>query len=229
MTVSKCFYDGDFTVFCNKSRLPSSMYHSNNNNNNNDSTNRSPHYKTNLEPPVELMHYARVINGLQHNNDSICSYVPGASACARKRTLTDCLDKPYCHIKNNWFSLEPECPGNSYYTQFEYDCQPAFTMCDERSHLARNVFSALVYSPNYPRTFRSEKSDLCYLTLYFPNDHHVEISLEFFDLLPTSQCIGDYLEIRQYIPIKDDNMVKRQSRYMDYFLNSNFTGAISKG
>ena len=163
--------------------------------------------------------------------------MPGASACARKRTLAECLDKPSCHVKNNWFSLEPECPGNSYYTQFEYDCQPAFVMCDEGKNLASNVFSALVYSPNYPRTFRTERSEQCYLTLYFPSEHHVEISLEFFDLLPTSQCIGDYLEIRQYIHVKNnDKKRSRRLAFNDFFSNSssssttsNSTGAFIKG
>lgn len=171
------------------------------------------------------MHYARVINGLQHNN-TLCSYVPDAQSCARKRPLNGCLDKPYCHVKNNWFSLEPDCSGNSYYTQFEYECQPAYFMCG-KEHLARDVFSALIYSPNYPQTFRSEKSDVCYFTLYLPNNHHAEITLEYFDLFPTSQCVGDYLEIRQYIPAVDK--FKRDLSYNYNKTSTNSPGAIFKG
>lgn len=146
------------------------------------------------------MRYAKVINGLQHN-DTLCSYVPGA-ACSRTLTLTHCFDKPYCNIKNNWFSLEPECSGNSYYTQFEYDCQPAFYMCDKED-LIKNAFSGLIYSPSYPNTFRSDRSDPCYLTIKLPKNHHAEITLEYFDLLGTSKCIGDYLEIQQYVDTSD--------------------------
>lgn len=168
------------------------------------------------------MHYAKVIHGLQHN-ETLCSYVPGAS-CSRHLTLKECIDQPYCHVKNNWFSLEPDCRGNAYYTQFEYDCQPAFYMCD-KENLARNVFSALIYSPSYPNTFRTDRSEQCFLTLYLPNNHHAEITLEFFDLLSTSNCIGDYLEIRQYIPINHGKhkLVKRD----DLLYASNFTGGNS--
>lgn len=141
------------------------------------------------------MRYAKVINGLQHN-ESLCSYVPGAS-CSRTLILSHCIDQPQCHIKNDWFSLEPDCPGNSYYTQFEYECQPAFFMC-ERDTLV-NAFSGLIYSPSYPSAFRSGRSEACYLTIKLPKNHHAEITLEKFDLLSTSKCIGDYLEIQQYV------------------------------
>ena len=141
------------------------------------------------------MRYAKVTNGLQHN-ESLCSYVPGAS-CSRTLHLSHCVDKPQCNIKNYWFSLEPDCPGNSYYTQFEYDCQPAFYMCDKESLI--NAFSGLIYSPSYPNTFRSSRSDTCYLTIKLPKNHHAEITLESFDMLSTSKCFGDYLEIQQYV------------------------------
>lgn len=178
-TISKCFHEGDFTVTCNKSRMPSS---------------------SGASETVEYMRYARVINGLQYN-DTLCSYLPNTS-CARKQTLTYCIDKPSCQIKNNWFSLEPECPGNSYYTQFEYDCQPAFYMCEEEN-IIKNVFSGIIYSPSYPNSFRSERSQPCYLTINLPKNHHVEITLDYFDMLKTSKCIGDYVEIQQYIEVNN--------------------------
>lgn len=171
--ISKCFYESDFTVSCSRSKLPSSSN----------------------SAQLELVRYAKVINGLQHN-ESLCSYVPGAS-CSRTLILSHCIDQPQCHIKNDWFSLEPDCPGNSYYTQFEYDCQPAFFMCGTDTLV--NAFSGLIYSPSYPNTFRSSRSDACYLTVKLPKNHHAEITLEKFDLLSTSKCIGDYLEIQQYV------------------------------
>ncbi|CAF0884513.1 unnamed protein product [Brachionus calyciflorus] len=170
--LNKCFHEGDFTVTCNRSKLPSSN-----------------------QKHIEVMRYAKVTNGLQHN-ESLCSYIPGTS-CSRTQILSHCVDKPQCHIKNYWFSLEPDCPGNSYYTQFEYDCQPAFYMCDKENLI--NAFSGLIYSPSYPNTFRTTKSETCYLTVKLPKNHHAEIVLENFDLLSTSKCIGDYLEIQEYV------------------------------
>ena len=171
-TVSRCHHDGDFTVSCNKSKMPSSS-----------------------SDTVEYMRYAKVINGLYHN-DTLCSFVPGTS-CYRKQNLNSCVDKQYCTVKNSWFSLEPDCAGNSYYTQLEYDCQPAFFMCDKET-VINNVFSGLIYSPAYPNSFRSEKSEPCYLTIHLPKNHHAEITLDYFDMLKTSKCVGDYLEIQQY-------------------------------
>ena len=56
----------------------------------------------------------------------------------------------------------------------------------------------MIYSPGYPKSFRTEKSDTCYLTIHLPKHHHVEITLDYFDMLKTSKCIGDYLDIQQY-------------------------------
>ena len=70
-------------------------------------------------------------------------------------------------------------------------------MCDRES-VINNVFSGLVYSPNYPNSFRTESDRPCFLTLHLPKNHHVEIILDFFDILNTHKCIGDYLEIQEY-------------------------------
>ena len=119
------------------------------------------------------------------------------TSCYRQESLGECVDKPECVVKNSWFSLEPECSGYSYYTQVDYDCQPAYYMCD-REAVINNVFSGLVYSPNYPNSFRTESDRPCFLTLHLPKNHHVEIILDFFDILKTHKCIGDYLEIKDY-------------------------------
>ena len=176
--VSRCHHEGDFTVSCdNKSKV-------------------SPLLASLSDSPVELMRYAKVVNGLYHN-DTLCSYVPNTS-CSRKQTLADCEDKPTCKVKNGWFNLSPDCDGNSYYTQLEYDCQPAFVMCDKET-VINNVFSGMIYSPSYPHSFRKDdKSEPCYLTIHLPKNHHAEITLDHFDMLKTAKCIGDYVEIQQY-------------------------------
>jgi hypothetical protein len=166
-----------------------------------------------------------VIYGLYHN-DTLCSYVPNTS-CYKKQILTECLDKTHCTVKNGWYSLEPDCAGNSYYSEFEYDCQPAYFMCDKET-VVHNVFSGLIYSPQYPNSFRSEKSEACYLTLHLPKNHHVEITLEYFDMLKTSKCVGDYVEIQQYKEVNPNNAdVKLYSKRSESFNqedeNDNFT------
>lgn len=171
--VSKCHHEGDFTVACNKTKLPSSpdLY--------------------------EVMRYAKLINGLFYN-DSLCTYVPN-TGCARKSTLTHCVDQPTCTVKNSWFSLEPHCSGNSYYSQLEYDCQPVFNMCGEREAAFNSViFSGLVLSPYYPHSYKTEQTRTCYLTINLPKNHHAEITLDFFDITKTSKCMGDYLEVQEY-------------------------------
>jgi hypothetical protein len=139
-----------------------------------------------------------------------------------------CIDKPNCLVKNGWFSLEPQCPGNSYYTQVEYDCQPSFYMCDKNS-VINNVFSGLVYSPNYPNSFRTESDKPCYLTIHMPKNHHIEITLDYFNILKTKKCIGDYLEIQEYIEtnINDlkvkENILRKNKRDFGYLFAHNET------
>lgn len=174
--MSKCYHEGDFSVHCNKSKLPSS-------------------------DTIELMRFARVIQGVYHN-DTLCSYTPN-SGCYRKKNLEHCIDKPACQVQNGWNSLEPDCSGNSYYTQFEYDCQPAFYMCDKNT-VINNAFSGLIYSPSFPHTFRSDNTEPCYLTIHLPKNHHVEITLDYFDMLKTSKCVGDYVEIQQYKEVSNN-------------------------
>lgn len=172
-SVSKCFYEGDFTVYCNKSRLSAAA-------------------------PTELMRYARLTNGVMYG-DAMCSY--NASSCHTKQSLSDCVDKAYCHVPNSWSSMAPNCNGNSYYSQLDYDCHPAYTMCDT-AHTLVDGFSGLIYSPDYPNTFRSDqRRETCYLTINLPKNHHVEITLDFFDMLKTPNCYGDYLEIQQYVRV----------------------------
>jgi len=200
--VSKCYHEGDFSVHCNKSKLPSS-------------------------DTIELMRFARVIQGMYHN-DTLCSYTPN-SGCYRKKSLENCIDKPVCQVQNGWNSLEPDCSGNSYYTQFEYDCQPAFYMCDKNT-VINNAFSGLIYSPSFPNTFRSDNTEPCYLTIHLPKNHHVEITLDYFDMLKTSKCVGDYVEIQQYKEVSstptDDqqrlvNHQKRVKKSTENTTNSN--------
>jgi hypothetical protein len=190
--VSKCFYEGGFTVYCNKTKLPSSTQTS-------DST------------PLEVMRYARLTNGLQYN-DSLCSYLPNTS-CHKKQSLVSCVDKPYCSVENTWASLEPNCRGNSFYSQLDYDCQPAYSMCDSTVE-SINAFSGIIYSPNYPSTFRSDRIEPCYLTVNLPKNHHVEITLDYFDLLKTPNCIGDYVEIQQYIKVNNNNNADYTSKFL---------------
>jgi hypothetical protein len=175
--VSKCHYEGDFTVYCNKTKLPSS------------------------KDTKELIRSAEVISGVQHN-DTLCSYMPSAG-CARKTKAPECVDKASCNVKNGWHSLEPYCPGGrSYYTQLEYDCQPAYFMCDKQE-LVTNGFSGLIYSPSYPNSFRTDKSEPCYMTIELPDNHHAEITFDNFEMMKTSNCMGDYLEILEYRGYKD--------------------------
>ncbi len=77
-------------------------------------------------------------------------------------------------------------------------------MCDS-SVESINAFSGIIYSPNYPNTFRSDRIEPCYLTVNLPKNHHVEITLDYFDLLKTPNCIGDYVEIQQYIKVNGNN------------------------
>lgn len=162
-SVSKCHYEGDFTVNCKESN--------------------------------ELMRTANVINGL-HYNDTQCSYNPKESHCHRQTALSYCVDKPSCAIKNDWFSLAPQCDGNSYYSQFNFDCQPAYYMCEDT--VVKDAFSGLIYSPMYPGSFRTESSTPCFLTINLPKDHHVEITLDHFDIFKYQNCLADFLEIQEY-------------------------------
>ena len=95
--INKCYYEGDFTVYCNSTKLP-------------------------VTPDtVEIMRYAKVINGVQYKENH-CEFTN--LTCYKEEILSQCIDKQYCSIKNSWFNL-PECRANSYYTEFEYDCQPS--------------------------------------------------------------------------------------------------------
>jgi hypothetical protein len=199
-TISKCFFDGDYTVYCNKSKIAVTSSPKQNNAGSGGSDSNGD--------ALEVMRYARVINGLQYN-ETLCSYLPG-SGCHRRQNLAECVDQTFCHVKNSWFSLEPECRGNSYYTQLEYDCQPAYHMCQKESI---NAFSGLIYSPAYPNSFRSDRIEPCYLTVNVPKDHHVEIVIDAFDLIKTPGCIGDFLEIQQYTKIKPSNSANSNDEY----------------
>lgn len=68
------------------------------------------------------MRYAKVINGLQYN-ETYCAF--NSETCSHEEILHECIDQQSCFIKNSWFSLLPYCDGHSYYTEFEYDCQPS--------------------------------------------------------------------------------------------------------
>ena len=50
------------------------------------------------------------------------------------------LAQPGGHRRNGWYSLEPDCAGNAYYTHVDYDCQPVFYMCSETT-VVHNIFS----------------------------------------------------------------------------------------
>lgn len=144
----------------------------------------------------ELMRTANIINGL-HYNETQCLFNPIESYCHRQTVLSYCIDKPKCSIKNAWTSLQPECEGNSYYTQFNYDCQPAYHMCEDT--IVKDAFSGLIYSPFYPYSFRTENNNKpCFLTINLPKDHHVEITLDHFDIFKYQNCLADFLEIQEY-------------------------------
>ncbi len=144
----------------------------------------------------ELMRTANIINGL-HYNETQCLFNPIESYCHRQTVLSYCVDKPKCSIKNAWTSLQPECEGNSYYTQFNYDCQPAYHMCEDT--IVKDAFSGLIYSPFYPYSFRTENNNKpCFLTINLPKDHHVEITLDHFDIFKYQNCLADFLEIQEY-------------------------------
>ena len=153
------------------------------------------------------MRYAKVINGLYHN-DTLCSYVPETS-CHRRKTLDHCVDRSYCLVENGWYNLEPDCDGNSYYTQLEFSCQPAYYMCEKKS--IKNVFSALIYSPSFPNLYRSDKTETCFLIVHLPKNYHAEITLDFFDLPNLPECFGDFLEIQEYIQEPIEKKLKRSS------------------
>jgi hypothetical protein len=214
--VSKCFYEGEFTVYCNKTKLPASSVSG--------SSDSTP----------EVMRYARLTKGLQPDNETLCSYVPHPDHCVRESTHPECVDKPFCKVENSWASLKPKCDGNSYYSQLDYDCQPAYHMCDDMSVASINAFSGLIYSPHYPRNFRSERIEPCYLTVNLPKNHHVEITLDHFDLLKTPNCIGDYVEIQQYIKVSASSNADYLSgkfvsnkRFKSYLTNNNNSHAVS--
>lgn len=132
------------------------------------------------------------------------------TSCYRELQLFDCYDQPNCLVKNGWYSLEPHCSGNSYYTQVEYDCQPTYHMCDKTT-VINNVFSGVIYSPHYPNSFRTDANDPCFMTIHLPKNHHVQITLDYFDMVQTKNCIGDYLEIQQYVETSSN--LKRSSTY----------------
>lgn len=163
-SISKCHYEGDFSVSCKELN--------------------------------ELMRTANTINGL-HYNDTQCVYNEKESRCHRHTVLGYCVDKPSCSINNDWFSLQPDCEGNSYYTQFNFDCQPAYYMCEDIT-VVKNAFSGLIYSPSYPYSYRTDTEQLCFLTVNLPRDHHVEITLDFFEIFSSQNCFADFLEILEY-------------------------------
>jgi hypothetical protein len=160
-------------VFCNKTKLPG------------------------FEDAKEIIRYASVTNGL-NSNENLCSYDSKLTKCAKKMSLDHCTDQTYCNVRNGWFSLEPHCSGNSYFTELEYDCQPTFTMCEAESAVVSNVFSGLVLSPSYPLSFRSDRSMPCYLTINLPKNHHVEITIDYLNMVTTERCQADYIEISEY-------------------------------
>ncbi len=169
--ISKCHHEGDINLSCNRTNMPSDT--------------------------TEVIRYAKLINGLYYN-DSLCSFVPGTS-CYRDTVIEHCLDRSSCTVSNGWFSLAPECAGHSYYSQVEYDCQPAYHMCETHETVINNEFSGLIYSPNYPNSFRTDSNAPCFMTIHLPKNHHVQITLDYFSILKTKNCIGDYLEIQEYI------------------------------
>ena len=120
--ISKCHYEGDINIYCNRSKLPASEF------------------DTNI---VEHMRSAKATYGLYYN-DTLCSYLPNqaatAATCHKRQILNECVDKPYCTVRNGWYSLEPDCAGNAYYTHVDYDCQPVFYMCSETT-VVHNIFS----------------------------------------------------------------------------------------
>lgn len=183
-SISKCHYEGDFSVSCKEAN--------------------------------ELMRSANVINGL-HYNDSQCSFNPKETHCYHQTVLTNCVDKKTCSVRNDWFSLQPHCDGNSYYTQFNFDCQPAYRMCEDT--VIKDAFSGLIYSPFYPGSFRTESSQPCFLTINLPKDHHVEITLDHFDIFKYQNCLADFLEIQEYKEdtsgIYNKNLLKKRSIFFN--------------
>ena len=143
-----------------------------------------------------MMRTANTINGLRYN-DTQCVFNEKESQCHRHTVLGYCVDKPSCSINNDWFSLQPDCDGNSFYTQLNFDCQPAYHMCEEIT-VVKNAFSGLIYSPSYPYSYRAETEQLCFLTVNLPRDHHVEITLDFFEIFSSQNCFADFLEILEY-------------------------------
>ncbi len=184
--ISKCHYEGDIELNCDRTNM--------------------------LSDTKKVIRYARLINGL-YFNDSLCSFVPGTS-CYRDTVAEDCLDKASCTISNGWYSLEPYCAGHSYYSQVEYDCQPAYHMCETHDTVINNEFSGIIYSPNYPNSFRTDSDVPCFMTIHLPKNHHVQITLDYFNILKTKNCIGDYIEIQEYVQSdKRRNRLKRSFNY----------------
>jgi hypothetical protein len=135
--------------------------------------------------------------------NKLSNYSTGAS-CYRELPLLDCYDQARCLVKNGWHSLEPHCAGNAHYAHVEYDCQPAYHMCDAAATVVSGVLSGLVYSPHYPASFRqppaaADAAQPCFLTIHLPRRHHLQLTLDFFDTLQTKSCVGDYLEVQQYV------------------------------
>ncbi len=97
--MSKCHYEGDFTIFCNKTK---SIYDTDG-----------------------VIRYVKKISGLQYNN-TMCSFT--LSTCYKSIELHDCFDRPFCQIQNGWYNL-PECNGHSYYTEVEYECRKGKIEC----------------------------------------------------------------------------------------------------
>jgi ribosome-associated toxin RatA of RatAB toxin-antitoxin module len=173
--IDKCYYEGDFVVYCNKTRIvPNNQ--------------------------IELIHKAQVTYGIQYN-DTLCTHTK--LTCSKTYLRHDCIDNTYCEVTNGWLTLEPYCKGNSYYTQFEFECQPAYYMCDKEHH--ENVFSGLVLSPSYPLLYTIDSLKNCIQTFVFPTDHYVEILVENFTMPRSDNCARDFLEILEYKTNRDDN------------------------
>lgn len=99
-------------------------------------------------------------------------------------------------------------------------------MCDKTA--INEVFSGVILSPSYPGSYRSSSPKPCYLTVHVPANHYIELIIDNFTLTKTPKCVGDYLNIQEYIEVdlkdRKENQARRQWKTVAIWCGKKQTG-----
>jgi hypothetical protein len=96
-------------------------------------------------------------------------------------------------------------------------------MCDKTT--INNVFSGLILSPAYPHSYQLSSPKPCYITIHVPANHYIELTVDYFTLIKTHKCVGDYLNIQEYVDIQHkDHVVKKQWKTLNTWCGKKESG-----